>query len=315
MKISFDSSVRLKRNVYYFKYGSHEFKLIQHRSPNHKNALLTIVQDCNEKYINSAYSAASEFLAALSWEHSSKVVMSLGHGGSGINENFKLRSAKCHALGHSVYRKRRAVGFDIDVIPSVETRDQRTALILYRDAESSNHIYLSFLLFWQIMEIQGEKASVLVNDVYKKYEKNPSVFDQDMHLLRFNGKPFNEWLNKNYKSIGENLLDDCRHAIAHITRTRSGKTAIRLDNATDNRRISWSLKIVHTCAKIYIEEHLKLDNRMYLVKRKDEQVPFYVESGQLGPGTYSDTKDIWHKLRFEGKPPNERTEYHLVKRM
>lgn len=315
MKISFDSSVRLKRNVYYFKYRSHEFKLIQHRSPIYKNALFTIVQDCNEEYINSGYSAASQFLAAFSWEHSSKVVMSLGHGGSGINENFKLRSAKCHAFGHSVYRKRRAGGFDIDVIPSLETPDQRTALILYRDAKSSNHIYLSFLLFWQIMDIQcGGKPSVWVNQVYKKYEKIPSVFDQDMHLLRFNGKPFNEWLNKNNTSIGEYLLDDCRHAIAHIKRT-SGRTPIRLDNATDNQRISWSLKIVHTCAKIYIEEHLKLDKRMYLVKRKDEQVPFYVESGQLGPGTYSDTKDIWHKLRIEGKPPNERTEYHLVKRM
>jgi len=46
-----------------------------------------------------------------------------------------------------------SVGYDINRIPEIETEEQRDALVLFREASSSNNDYLAFLFFWQVIEI------------------------------------------------------------------------------------------------------------------------------------------------------------------
>jgi len=92
-------------------------------------------------------------------------------GGPVKSDNFQLKRAKCTCfvfpeIPFHPYK----IGYDICVIPDIETKAQKTALILFREALSANNTYLSFLFYWQVLEIGSTSKRVIdwVNKAYRK---------------------------------------------------------------------------------------------------------------------------------------------------
>jgi len=262
--ICFDNSARLTRDVYYFEYRGTRFKLIQNNPRKWSDVLLTIVPADDRKAQQRAYAIAGEFLSALAWENGSRVALA-NCGGPGVPDRYTLRKARCRVFtfpqvpfgGHMV-------GYGLSVIPDIETDVQRIALTLFREARSSNKVWLAFLFYWQVMEVGGDNAVGWVNSVYYKQRK--------VHL----GSEELQGLPLKGRRIGEYLEDDCRHAIAHIRR-RPGKTALRLDVGDENRRIAASTGVVKRFAEHYIRERLGLKKKVYLVRRRGRGFPTYVD--------------------------------------
>jgi len=271
MHIGFDNSSRLWKDVYYFEYKGVRYKLIQNNVRKWCDVLLTIIpNDKDKKAIDYAYITASEFLSALSWENRSKV--KANHlGGCGIPHDFKLRSAKCRAFSFpQVPFSGYVVGNNINRIPEIENEEQRDALLLFREAESSNNNYLSFLFFWQIIEVSKNDAIGWINKTYCKNRNKIRLSKDEINRLPLKGK-----------SLGNYLYDDCRNAISHIHRRKAGKTEVKLDTPEDNLRISLSTGVISDFARFYIKDKLQLKKSMYLVRKKGKGFPIYVNEDYL----------------------------------
>lgn len=278
MNIRFDNSARLQRNVYYFEYKGIRFKLIQNNIRKWCDILLTIIPGRNNVVEeNRAYIAASEFLSALSRENNSLAKLGPA-GGRGIPENYQLRKAKCSIwtfprVPFSGY----AVGYDICRIPQVENEEQRDALFLFREGSACNNDYLSFLFFWQIMEIGTGRPIEWINKTYK----------ENRNKIRLPNSQF-ERLNLNGKRLGK-YFHDYRVAIAHIFTLYNNKKDLRLklDSPAENVKIANSTWVIREFARLYIKGKLELEKSMYLLRKHGKGFPVYVteEDAKRFPGT------------------------------
>ena len=267
MNIGFDNSARLYRNVYYFEYRGIRFKLIQNNIRKWRDSLLTIVPDYQTS-MEKTYLIASDFLTALSWENESRIKL-MHQGGISCSSDFRLRRAKgnCFTSPEIPFHPIK-VGYDICKIPKVETDEQRIALMLYREALSSNNMYLSFMFYWQVLEVRNstpDEVKEWINEVYEDKENyNKLLISEDI----VSKMPLRE------KSLGEYLYNDCRNAIAHVKRY-PGQIEIKYDSLEDNLRITVSKEIIKKLAKFYIEEELDLNKKMYLVKKNSAGFPVF----------------------------------------
>jgi hypothetical protein len=255
--IGFDNTHRLSNDVYYFEYKGIRFKLIQNNIRKWCDVLLTIIPDFNDKKAkDEVYIKASEFLSALSWENNSLVKLQ-NLGGMGIPHNFHLRKAKCRMYSFpQVPFQGHIIGSDIIRIPEIETEEQRDALILFREASSSNNYYLSFLFFWQILEIGGNEPIGWIDKTYHKNRNRIRLTNDELERIPLSGKSF-----------GRYFYDDCRNAIAHIFTRRSGRKKLKIDTPDENTRIAISTRAIKEFARFYIIDKLKLQKHMYLVRR------------------------------------------------
>lgn len=266
LHILFDNSHRLCRNIYYFEYKSIRYKLIQNNIRKWCDVLLTIIPDASDKKAqNQAYIVASEFLSALSWQNGSMVKVHPA-GGPSVPDNYRLRNVKCCCFDFpKVPFSGHMVGYDICKIPQIETEEQRTALVLFREALSSNNEYLAFFFFWQVLEIIKVDKIGWINRAYKRNRNEIRLTDDEINVLPLKGKTLGGYLN------------DCRNTIAHIVGKKAGKTILKLDNPEDNYRIHRSVNVIREFASFYIKDKLKLQKEMYLVRKSSKSFPMFVD--------------------------------------
>lgn len=278
MFIGFDNSWRLRRKIYYFEYCGVRFKLIQNNWRKEQDVLATILPDFHDANIqNKIYAIASEFLCALSWENNSRTTIGNGWIRSCPN-NQNLRKVKCQFFDFpriAFSGKHIGRGYDISSLPHIETDEQRTALHLFRDARSSNNNYLSFLFYWQILEVGGTNAIGWTDKIIRKRPPGLKLFRDDIQNLP-NGAT----------SVGNYLYGDCRCAIAHIRR-KPGERKLLLDSASDTARIAVSTRIVKDLAEFYIENHLGLRKRLWLVRKTRRAFPIYAEEKEMNTHGYN----------------------------
>ncbi len=269
MHIAFDNTKRLTRNVHYFEYLGVRFKLIQNNPRKWSDVLLTIVPHPNSVEAQKAYSAAGEFLSALSWEITSSVALRY-IGGAGLQEGSSIRQARCRAYSFPEVPFQGLVsGYGISPIAEIISQDQRIGLTLFREAKSSNKVLLSFLLYWQIMEIRTGDPVGWINKVHRRHPRGLHIRSDDIAQLPLNGR-----------SLGEYLLHDCRHAIAHIRR-KPGRVPLKFDTGEENHRLARSTRVIEALAKYYIESELKVIGRLYLVRVGGRGFPRYVNDAFL----------------------------------
>ena len=292
--IGFDNSARLWKNVFYLEYKGIRFKLIQNNIRKWCDVLLTIVKDSNNIELeNTVYLAASEFLSALGWENNSIVkVWYIGKFSRSID--FRLREMKCGLwdfpktpfYGHNVNN-------DLSRIAEIENEEQRDALTLFRDASSTNNDYLSFLFFWQIMEIRKSDPISWINKTYRK-NRNKIRLPENMY----------ERIQTNGKKLGDYFYDDCRNAISHIFKRKSGKRKLKIDSPNDNLRITISTNIIKEFARFYIKDKLKVQKHMYLVRKKEKSFPMYVQEKCLIKHSYKKAYEDQYEQYILKKWPN-----------
>lgn len=266
MHIGFDNSARLWKNVFYFKYKGVRFKLIQNNSTKYCDVLLTIISDINNiKSINHTYLIASEFISALSWGlNSTAKVKYLG----GIDRPIKmnLKGAKCCMFDfHEIAFCGEIIRCEVSPIPEIENDEQREALILFREANSVNNDYLSFLFFWQIFDINRRDPISWINKVYRKNRNKLRISKDDIKELSLKGK-----------KLGDYFYDEFRNAIAHLFKRPKGKKRMKIDSPDDNILIERGRWIIKEFARFYIENELKLKKELYLVRKGGNGFPIYV---------------------------------------
>ncbi len=268
MNISFDNTSRLCRDIWYFDYKGIQFKLIQNNSPKYADVLLTIANDRKTSITEEkAYQMAAEYLSALSWENNSKIKIG-DVGGPGRPDGFSLRKAECQSFGfHKIPHFGGDNGRNIMTIPFIESDQHRIALSLFREAFGSPELFLSFLLYWQILEINKTpvEAKEWIDQVYTD-SRQKLYIDNDQ--LKF--------LEQGVKSLGQCLYDDFRNAIAHIKRESPAQRSIKLDTLEESRRMHVGVRTIEKFVRYYIAKELRLSKKLYLV-RVNKGFPTYVE--------------------------------------
>jgi len=272
MHIGFDNRFRLQRNVYYFEYNQIRYKLIQNNPRKHCDVLLTLIDYIkNEHSQDKAYRVAAEFLSALSWANNSDITL-FNIGGWGKPKGFTLRTAKCQSFSFpKIPFRGNMIGADISSIPKIETEKHKIALALYREASASNNDYLAFIFYWQILEVSGAAPINWMNKVYRKKDKHRLfISNSDIRYMQIGSK-----------KIGDYLYDDCRNAIAHITR-KPNKRTLDLNNPNEKARLAVSTRVIKQFAQLYIKNILDMNKKLHLIrKRKGSGFPFYADEDYM----------------------------------
>ena len=266
MHIGFDNSARLWKNVFYFEYKGIRYKLIQNNNRIYSDVLLTVIPDERKtELIDNAYIVASEFISALCWQLNSFAKVKY-LGGWGRSENFTLKRARCITFGfHKIAFCGEIIRCEISPIPEIENDAQREALILFREANSANNDYLSFLFFWQILDINRGDPISWINKVYRKNRNKLGISKDDIKKLSLKGK-----------KLGYYFYDEFRNAIAHLFKRTKGKKRMKIDSPNDNILIDSGRRIIKEFARFYIENELKLKKELYLVRKGGNGFPIYV---------------------------------------
>lgn len=266
MHICFDNSRRLRRRHYLFEYRGVRFKLIQDNPRKWADHLLSIIPDWNQSTREQVFSVASEFLSALSWENSARIAIWEG-GGRGWPDGDPLSKAVPNIFTFPrIPFGGNVVGYDIARIPKIETETQRVALTLFREAAASNSDYLSFLFYWQVLETNREHPESVIKRIHRKHRDRLHISQSDLASLPLNGR-----------SLGSYLHDDCRHAIAHITR-RPGKKKMELDRAEERTRLAISTRVMKAFAEYYIRHVLNPQEHLYLVRKSPRAFPIFADN-------------------------------------
>jgi hypothetical protein len=269
MDISFDNSCRLARKTYLFEYQGVRFKLVQDEPRKWADHLMTIVPSVDGPESDRAFTAGSEFVSALGWELRSSVAV-WESGGRGWPDPLPLSQVKPSIFTFPrVPFRGNVIGYDLRRLPNVRTNEQRIALALFREATASNSIYLSFLFYWQILEVGGGNPIRFVN---RTLRRQPAGFHIDPRVIA--------QLPTGSRSLGVYLSDDCRHAIAHIRRT-PGKRALGLDRREERLHLAISAGVIKTFAEHYIREKLQLKDSLHLVRLAPRGFPTFVDTATL----------------------------------
>lgn len=269
MQICFDNDHRFSRSYYLFEYKGVKFKLVQNNPRKWADSLLTILPNDSRNTLEVAFKVASEFLSALSWELKSRIMVG-GVGGGGWKAQFPLSKANPSSFTFPrIPFDGLITGYNLYSIPNIETKYQRTALTLYREATASNNNYLSFIFYWQVLETSNTNAIEYVDKIYRKKRSELMLKDHNFSSLQLNGK-----------TLGVYLQDDCRHAIAHIKRKR-GKRELDLDNLGERTRISFSVIVVKAFAEHYIKNSIGLNNSLYLVRKSRNSFPVFADKNSI----------------------------------
>ena len=281
LHIGFDNSSRLRRRIYYFSYKGIRFKLIQNHPHKWCDVLLTILPDGDVAQAQRAHALGAEFLSTLAWQNSSTVLIH-NLGSVAALPRLTLRAAKCQMFDHATsVRPRLARGFDISPIPTVQDDHQRLALILWREAQSANKALFSLLLYWQILEIAGGNPVDWVNKTLRQSPRIRGDLAAYVAKLPLAGR-----------ALGNYLLDDCRHAIAHIRR-KPGRTTLRFDDGEENRRIQISTRVAARLAAHYVRSNLRLTDVMHLVRERRGGFPVYVSAASMTRPLFQSAYSSW----------------------
>jgi methylamine utilization protein MauJ len=270
MDISLDNSRRFRRKRYMFEYRDIRFKLVQERSRRFCDHLLTLIPNGDRSAEDRAFSIASEFASALAWQNAAMVAVHYG-GGGGRADDTRLEVAEPFIqIPHRIPSAGFTRNYEPDQIPKIQTNDQRVALALFREARASNNLYLSFLMYWQVIEVGNHDAIGFINKTLSKRRDRLRLSQDDVKALELG--PVH---------LGNYLSDNCRHAIAHFRRT-PGKVAIDVDSWSDRCRLMRSTRVIESFASFYIVDALKLTEKLYLAKPQARGgFPKFVDSSTL----------------------------------
>jgi hypothetical protein len=273
MHISFDNTHRLLRNCYYFEYRGLQFKLIQNNPRKFPDTLLTIIPMNDEAATEKAFSVAAEFLSALAWRNDAEIALWYS-GGSGFR-NVSLKTAKPTIYSLSkIAHPGNSRGYDLGIIPHIQNDNQRIALALFREANASNNDYLSFLFFWQVLEVAGTDPIGFINRTHRRDSSKLELDSETITKLPLTSQ-----------SLGNYLYDDCRNAIAHIRR-KPGKTNLDIDRPSERLRLTRGVIVIKKFAEYYIREYLNLKEDLFLCSRNTREIPRYIDSATHAYSSY-----------------------------
>lgn len=271
LQVGIDKAFILRRNVHYFRFDGVAFKLIQHPERGHRrwsDALVAIVDGWDGPEAQRALTAAGNWASALAWETRRPISVHVLGGGSWPRGR-TLRSARCNIFVPPRLASLGMMrGVELYRVAHTVSDEQRLAMTIFREAQASNNVLLSILLYWQVLEVDRLNPVGWINKLVARRELP--------HMARTHLGD----LNLGSRRLGEYLLDDCRHAIAHFKR-KPGKTRILLDNLRDTIRLGASGVVLESLARTFIERVLGVSGSLWLARPRSGGFPEYVVESEL----------------------------------
>jgi hypothetical protein len=131
------------------------------------------------------------------------------------------------------------------------------------------------LFYWQVLEVKGQKPEDVVDKTWRKHHTRVRLPKSDVDNLPLGGQ-----------TLGHYLLDDCRHAIAHIRR-KPGRKTLDLDKPAERIRLTYSVWAIKAFAEYYIRESLGLSKHLYLCRQQRTDFPTFVDSQTMHRSQFS----------------------------
>ena len=268
--IGVDISIGFTKIEYYFRYKGVDFKYVPHYKSRETDDLICEIP--RGKGQPELYELMTEFLSAFAFTNEAKVS---AHDGIFIQNNIKLIDSKNRSVN-----RRSIQAFEIMdefyTISLLRTPDQIQLARLYREAFSSNNLYLRILFFWHCLVYPNlnEKSAVkFINDCVDNLPQQLIYIEDDLSRFTTN-KVFSN--NKNSKvSVGEYIKDSIRHSIAHIVRRPGYGTNLKIDSWEQLRHLHDVDSFIQALARY------RLENEYSMKASNDLNIFRYIKESEL----------------------------------
>jgi len=242
---NFNGFCRFKNAEYVFEFEGFKYRLIR-GTEEESDKLITIADDSSNKGTLECIERTRQLLDYLSWslESGMQYLSASGRGFDQSLENFETALV-------GGYHSRRLPKYlsDISTIPEVTNQTQQFALSLWNEALYSNSKFLSFIDYWNIIELRPhgipnkKNTEMAINWIDSLKEKDVFTLDRFKKSL---GPSVNN-------TVGKYLYDNGRNALLHISKPK------RLERRlSDIARIEEPLNVMRNLASYYIETELGL---------------------------------------------------------
>lgn len=243
--IAVDSSVGLRKDVYYFRYKDIDFKYVTHKNNLETDDLVCKIPPGSSQA--DAYALMTEFLSAFAFANDAKIIAYSGivsQVDKKLNEVNIRYSARRSAYPYELME-------EFCYISILKTPTQIQLARLYREAFCSNNIYMNILFFWHCLVYPEVDESAAVQFINKVANSLPRDLDHlEDCLKRFNAnKIFMNTDNLKEVSTGEYIKNSIRHSIAHIVRKPGLGVDLQLDSFEQIQHLNDVCMFLHGVAR------------------------------------------------------------------
>lgn len=202
LSYAFDSTCTFNFRKCVFKFENREFAMVPGDTYT-CDVVHTIAKNSTER--DAIFQLIHRFLYRYGWANRCSFHFA-GHVAQGISQQSSLNDIKFTFIINRKYRNL-LVNFD-RIVPPVAP-ELELALSLFNDANYTNDLFYRFLCFWKILQINlpGRRKLPAHKWIDDRFSDGTVSLPGYLHDLVPSGT-----------SLGEFLKDECRNAIAHITR-------------------------------------------------------------------------------------------------
>jgi hypothetical protein len=252
--VGVDISIAFSKDKYYFRYKDIDFKYVPHYKNGETDDLICeIPRGSNQPDL---YELITEFLSAFAFANDAKVLV---YTGTVVENNVKLIDSKNRFVQKRSIQITEGMN-EFYKISLLRTSDQIQLARLYREAFSSNNLYLKILFFWHCLvypDLDESKAVKFINDCIGNLPKELAYIKDDINRFDAN-KVFLG--NRNEKvGVGEYVKDSIRHSIAHIVRKPGYGVDLKLDSWEQIRHLHDIEFFMQVLAKYRLEKEYGME--------------------------------------------------------
>lgn len=241
----FDTTCRFSKAEYIFEFEGRKYRLI--RGTDKELDKLCTIADGSQKENDNCHETTMRLLDYLAWELG-QPIRYVGAGGQGYSEGkLNLDTALINCFHGRVLRN---LVVDISTIPDVTNDTQQLALSLWNEARASDSPFLGFINYWKILELPPHGKRLKGKPSIRAIKWVNSVPSHRVYM----GKEMEGILAKEKIDLGAYLYDNCRNAIAHVTR----ESTLVPSKIADRLKVYLASRVAEDMARYYMREELGL---------------------------------------------------------
>jgi hypothetical protein len=269
--VGVDISIAFRKDTYYFRYKGVDFKYVPHHRNGETDDLVCKIPKGSSQ--PNMYELMTDFLSAFAFANKAKVIVQ-----SGIVSQVDAKLNKVN-IRFSVKRSINAYeGMDeFYIISLLKTPEQIQLARLYREAFSSNNIYLKILFFWHCLvypNVDENEAVKYIDRFVGNLPQELTYIRDDMNRFVANNI-FRRDKNTKIVSVGKYVKDSIRHSIAHIVRKPGYGIDLQLDSWDQIRHLHDIGSFMQTVARY------RLENEYTMKASNDTSIFRYISEDEL----------------------------------
>jgi hypothetical protein len=269
--IGVDISIAFCKDVYYFRYKGVDFKYVPHYKSDETDDLVCKIPKGSSQ--PQMFELMTEFLSAFTFANNAQVVV---HSGINSQVDAKLNNVNIR------FSVKRSINpsepmDDFYKIALLNTPEQIQLARLYREANSSNNIYLQILFFWHCVVYPSKddnEAVDYIDNLVGNWPPELEYMRERIKRITSNKIFLSDSKNKDV-NIGKYVKDSIRHSIAHIVRKSDADVNLRLDSWEQLRHLH-DVEAFLRCVARY-----RLENEYTMKASNDTEIFRYINEDEL----------------------------------